>query len=148
MKEKKENPACPGSASGADWQNEAQQKNPTTNSDPRKARKSRTVAAVLQLLAERWPAAFSILERKRRPLAIGIHHAILAALDGVVTPAELSTALGCYVGNPRYLKRLRKGAVRFGLDGAAVGAVTPEQALHAQFALQEAVGRDMQGLVQ
>ena len=140
MTEKK-NPVADWSASGAI--NRGSETEPTPNSDRKKVLKRKTVAATIELLAERWPATFSLLETKRKPLAIGIHNDILGALDGVVSPAELSTALGCYVGNPRYLKRLKKGAVRFGLDGAPAGIVTPEQALHAQFALAEAVGRDM-----
>jgi sRNA-binding protein len=83
-----------------------------------------TVAAVIALLAERWPCTFSIQEKRRRPLKIGIHVEILSALDGAVTRAELSRALGCYVANGAYLSRLREGAARIGLDGAAAGEVT------------------------
>ena len=86
-----------------------------------------TVAAVIALLAERWPVTFSIREARRKPLKIGVHLEIISALDGVVTKAELSTALACYVANPTYLSRLREGAKRIALDGAAAGEVTKAQ---------------------
>ena len=35
--------------------------------------------AIIELLAERWPAAFSVFERRRRPLKVGVHVDILAA---------------------------------------------------------------------
>ena len=38
--------------------------------------------AAIELLAEHWPQAFFIYEVRRRPLAIGIREALLAALDG------------------------------------------------------------------
>jgi hypothetical protein len=53
-----------------------------------------TVAAVIAVLAEMFPKCFSVYEGRRRPLKIGIHRDIGAALDGAVTPAELHRALG------------------------------------------------------
>ncbi len=91
------------------------------------ARSDLTIAAVLDLLTETWPACFSIYERRRKPLKIGIHRDILAVLDGAVTPAELSRALRCYVANKVYRERLIAGAVRVGLDGKPAGEVTAEQ---------------------
>jgi sRNA-binding protein len=68
------------------------------------------------LLAERWPACFAVRETKRRPLKVGIHEEIYSELAGVVTLAELSTALGAYVANPAYLKKCwRVGRARIGL---------------------------------
>jgi ProP effector len=87
----------------------------------------KNIQAVLELLAETWPAAFSIYEDRRRPLKIGIHHEILAALGGAITAIELRAALGCYVANPVYRARLIAGAARIGLDGQPAGLVTPEQ---------------------
>jgi hypothetical protein len=76
-----------------------------------------TIAAVLELLAETWPKCFSIYEARRQPLKVGVHHDILAALDGAVTAAELSRALRVYTGNKVYRSRVRPGAMRIGLDG-------------------------------
>jgi sRNA-binding protein len=44
-----------------------------------------TVGAVLELLAETFPACFSVYEVRRRPLKVGIHTDILKGLDGAVT---------------------------------------------------------------
>ena len=87
----------------------------------------RDVMPTLELLAERFPACFSVYENRRRPLKIGIHLDILAALDGAVTPDELALALRCYVANRIYRSRLIAGAERIGLDGTPVGTVTPDQ---------------------
>jgi sRNA-binding protein len=84
--------------------------------------------SVLALLAEKWPACFSIYEqRRRRPLKIGIHHDIIAALDGAVTAKSLSAALRRYVSNAVYRRRLRAGALRFDRDGRPAGAVPADQ---------------------
>jgi ProP effector len=85
------------------------------------------IAAVLELLVEKWPAVFSIYENRRRPLKIGIHHEILAVLDGAITAAELSLTLRYYVANPVYRSRLTVGTARIGLDGRPAGVVTPEE---------------------
>lgn len=81
------------------------------------------VDAAIALLAETWPACFAVYERRRRPLKIGIHHDVLAALDGAVTPRDLRR----YVHNRHYLWRMVVGAVRVGLDGNPAGAVTSDQ---------------------
>jgi sRNA-binding protein len=62
------------------------------------------------LLAETWPACFFVYERRRRPLALGIHHHILAVLDGALTPQELRRALRYHVGNTWYLRAIVAGA--------------------------------------
>jgi ProP effector len=85
------------------------------------------IMAVLELLAERFPKYFSIFERRRRPLKIGVHLDILAALDGAVTADELRRALRAYVANKIYRSRLYAGAARIDLGGEPAGIVTPEQ---------------------
>jgi sRNA-binding protein len=85
--------------------------------------------AVIELLAETFPRCFVVHEARRRPLKIGIHQDILAALDGAVTARELSLALSIYCGNKVYKRRLRPGAVRIGLDGEPAGIVTADQAV-------------------
>jgi ProP effector len=91
------------------------------------AARRRDVAATLELLSERWPNCFQIYERRRWPLKIGIHHDILAALEGAVTPAELGLALKVYTANRVYRARLVAGATRINLSGEPCGVVTPEQ---------------------
>lgn len=107
-------------------------KTPDTACPIKKKRPDVTVEAVILLLAERWPCTFSIQEKRRRPLKVGIFSEIFIALDGAVTMAELSTALSCYVANPVYLSRLRVGATRVDLDGAAAGQVTEAEDNHAK----------------
>jgi ProP effector len=80
-------------------------------------------------LAERWPRAFFVFERRRRPLAIGIHADLLPAVDA--TPALLELALRRYVGNDFYLHALRPGAQRLNLDGHVVATVTEAEAAFA-----------------
>jgi len=89
------------------------------------------IYATINLLCEAFPACFKQYERRRRPLKVGIHADILAALDGAITPQELGLALAIYVGNKSYRAGLVAGAVRIDLDGQPAGVVTPEQAAPA-----------------
>jgi ProP effector len=83
--------------------------------------------AAIALLAEAFPTAFAIYEVKRRPLKVGIHADVLAALNGAMTPAELGLALRRYCGNSVYLSRLLRGAWRYDVDGQRAGDVTAEE---------------------
>jgi hypothetical protein len=85
----------------------------------------------IAMLAERWPACFHVFERPRRPLKLGIHLDILAALDGAMTLQELRQALCFYTGNHCYLRRMSAGAARIGLDGNPTGTVSTEEAAAA-----------------
>jgi sRNA-binding protein len=91
--------------------------------------------AVITLLAETWPATFSVYERRRRPLAVGIHEAITVVLGSAIAPEELRSALRAYVGNAVYLSRLTAGTTRVGLDGAPAGVVSPREATFAAMRL-------------
>jgi sRNA-binding protein len=94
----------------------------TTTTPTTTRRRNLAVDAVLELLAERWPACFSVYERRRRSLKIGIRDEVLSALEGAITPQELGAALRSYTGTPR---------PRIGLDGNPCGEVTAEQAAAA-----------------
>ena len=83
--------------------------------------RAQAARAVIERLAERWPRAFAVFEARRRPLKIGIHDDIIAALGGEVTAAEIGVALRHYTGNIGYLHGLRTGAPRVGLDGNTAG---------------------------
>jgi len=89
------------------------------------------IAAAIALLAETFPKAFFIYERRRRPLKLGIHLDILAVMDGVITAEELSDALRFYVSNDSYLRTCREGAVRIDLNGEPVGKVSAEDAANS-----------------
>src|SRR5262245_15876337 len=97
--------------------------------------RNQAVTAAIALLAERYPKCFSVYEGRRRPLKIGIHKDILAAVDGALTPLELGKALGAYCSNPVYLGHTRKGAWRLDLDGNPAGVVTADEEAHAKATL-------------
>jgi sRNA-binding protein len=86
-----------------------------------------SVNAVIELLAETFPDCFHVYEQRRRPLKIGIHDEILAALGGAVTPGELGAALRIYTSNRVYLRRLTAGTERIGLDGQPAGIVAADE---------------------
>ena len=93
------------------------------------------IAAAIALLAETFPRCFSVYQERRRPLKLGIHLDIQAALDGAITPTELHAALGAYCSNQSYLGALRTGAWRLDLNGEPAGVVTTDEEAHAKTAL-------------
>lgn len=88
-------------------------------------------ASTISVLADLWPRAFVVYERRRRPLKIGIDHDIAVAAAGAITADELKAVLRYYVGNLGYLLACREGAERVDLDGNAAGTVTAAEAAHA-----------------
>ena len=83
---------------------------------------------IVALLAERWPECFAVLENRRRPLKVGIHKDIQAALGTTVSSEQLSRALVCYCSVPEYQSRLKDKAARIDLDGRQAGVVTAPEA--------------------
>ena len=67
-------------------------------------------------------------EQRRRPLKIGIHRDVLAALE--VPEKDLARALRIYTANAIYRRRLHVGATRIDLNGSPAGVVTPDQVAH------------------
>ena len=100
-----------------------------------------TAAEVIALLIEKWPKAFCVYEKNRRPLKLRVDMEILAALGGVVSPGDLERALRFYTSNTVYLSKCRAGAPRVGLDGEQSGGVTPEEAARALRLWRRAVRR-------
>jgi ProP effector len=96
---------------------------------------NQAVTAAIALLAETFPKCFSVYEGRRRPLKLGIHKNILAAVDGALTPLELGKALGAYCANRVYLGHTRTGAWRLDLDGNPAGVVTANEEAHAKATL-------------
>jgi ProP effector len=93
--------------------------------------------STLLLLRERFPQSFARPNaRTRRPLAIGIHAEIAAALPDLDV-ATIRSALGFYTRDIRYQRALTEGAERIGLDGTAAGTVTAEQAESAKRAVAD-----------
>jgi len=96
------------------------------------------VLATVSLLAERFPAAFFVLEGRRTPLKIGIAADICAAVPDI-NKEHLQWALARYCMSPGYLRSLTSGAVRVGLAGDATGTVTDEAAAKAVVMLAQVV---------
>ena len=80
-------------------------------------------------------STFSVFQ-ECRPLAIGIHKAVLERIPGI-NPQQLRLAMRMHTASARYLKALTNGEIRFDLDGNAAGAVTPEQKEQALDTLRE-----------
>jgi ProP effector len=85
---------------------------------------------VIDLLCAKFPAAFVLYERRRRPLALGIHREVLAAMP-TLTEAQVRAAMRSYVGNEGYCRACRAGAARINLLGHEAGVVTAAEADHA-----------------
>jgi hypothetical protein len=81
---------------------------------------------VIAILAQRFPAAITVKGR-RRPLKVGIFNDIIAAVGGDVAEVAIAAALKKYVGSVAYLRRVRAGKPRFGLDGNPAGTVTKQE---------------------
>jgi len=88
--------------------------------------------ALLARLCEQFPQAFFAEQAQRRPLKLGIHRDILAALGDAIDPKDLSIALRIYTANPVYLQRQTAGVARIDLDGNHAGVVSAEEAANAQ----------------
>lgn len=99
-----------------------------SNNEP-KAPKPRN--AVLDSLTARFKV-FSDYQ----PLALGIHKVIKERMPEIEPPA-LRGAMRIHTASTRYLKVLSQADVRFDLDGAPAGEVTPEQRQAASDALRE-----------
>ncbi len=69
-----------------------------------------------------------------RPLALGIHKAILARLPDL-DRGQLRSAMKAHTQSTRYLKGLLASEDRFNLDGQVEGVVTDEQRQIAQATL-------------
>jgi ProP effector len=92
----------------------------------------------IAVLADLFPAAFSVFERRRKPLKIGIHEDLIAALGGAVTEKEARLALAIYTGNASYLRAsCNVGAARVDLAGNKVGSVDLAAATHAKQRLDQ-----------
>lgn len=74
--------------------------------------------------------------RDGRPLALGIHKAIIDRMPDVDT-AQLRVAMRIHTASTRYLKALLATRERFDLDGKPAGEVTDEQREVANTTLRE-----------
>lgn len=75
------------------------------------------------------PERFMVF-REFRPLAVGIHAALVAALPEF-DPAVLQRAIQLHCSRARYLKAVRAGGERWTLEGRVAGQVSEAEQLHA-----------------
>jgi sRNA-binding protein len=87
---------------------------------------------IIEMLARRFPQAFSVVEKDRKPLKLGIFSDLVAALDGSVEKEELSAALRAYVRHPGYLRKCRPGVNRVDLSSNVAGMVSRREAKFAR----------------
>ena len=97
---------------------------------------------IIEVLADLWPAAFTVEPRLRQPLKVGIDADVLEAASGAITSAELTVALNSYVTAKGYLRAVREGAPRIGLDGEAAGVVSKQEAAHARWQLESKIAKE------
>ena len=85
------------------------------------------INATLQMLCEKFPAAFFVYEQRRKPLKIGIHHDIAARLGDEVDPKQLRLMMRQYFVNRFYQAAVKEGAVRIDLVGQPASVITAEE---------------------
>lgn len=91
-----------------------------------------TAIDVLVRLRATFPECFSQLNAGlKKPIKIGIHNDIAAQLPDV-DPDAIGLALRVYTLHESYWRAIVKGAPRIDLDGKPAGAVTADEAAHAQ----------------
>ena len=98
---------------------------------------------IIEVLADLWPAAFAVEPRRRRPLKVGIDADILATADGAILQTELTIGLNSYVTAKGYLRAVREGDPRIGLDGEAAGVVSKQEAAHARWQLERKIAKEL-----
>ncbi|MGB0894898.1 MAG: RNA chaperone ProQ [Parashewanella sp.] len=97
---------------------------------------------ILAYLCETFPQCF-IAEGEAKPLKIGLFQELAEKLaeESKVSKTQLRVALRRYTSSWRYLKCIKKGAVRVDLAGEACGELEEEHVLHAQKTLKESQER-------
>ncbi len=115
-------------------QTEANKVNDAVTQNPKTKSKNRAAnMAALQQLMEAYPAVFS--RDNVRPLKIGIQEDLVA--DDKLAKNKIKRALASYVRSPQYYRSIREGVDRIGIDGAASGQVTEQEAQYAKEKLKE-----------
>jgi ProP effector len=82
---------------------------------------------IIDMLCQKFPAAFVMFEQRRKPLALGIHREILAAMP-MLAAEQIGAAMRLYVANEFYCRECREGAARINLMGHEAGCVTAAEA--------------------
>lgn len=78
-----------------------------------------------EMIAEHVYSKFEVF-RQFRPLALGIHEILIAALPQF-DPVLISRVVANHCRKPRYIKSLARGGKRFDLTGKPSGEIKPEE---------------------
>lgn len=78
-----------------------------------------------EMIAEHVYSKYEVF-RQFRPLAVGIHESLIAALPQF-DPVLISRVVANHCRKPRYIKSLSRGGKRFDLHGRPAGEVKPEE---------------------
>lgn len=93
-----------------------------------------TFKATHAIVAAIFPKTFAENDKPKRPLKIGIDHDLRATLKTMapgVSGRMIRSFLHGYTADGNYLRSVKEGAERVGLDGESVDVVTKEQETHA-----------------
>ena len=93
---------------------------------------------IITYLAEKFPECFSV-KGPVKPLKVGIFQDLAEKLndDETVSKTRLRQALRHYTSSWRYLKAIKVGTFRVGIDGSDVAEIDEEQANYASKTLKE-----------
>ncbi len=93
---------------------------------------------IITYLTEKFPECFSV-KGPVKPLKVGIFQELAEKLteDEMVSKTRLRQALRHYTSSWRYLKAIKVGASRVGIDGKDVAEIDEEQANYASKTLKE-----------
>ncbi|UTH74767.1 ProQ/FINO family protein [Chromobacterium sp. IIBBL 290-4] len=87
-----------------------------------------------EMIADHIYGKFDVF-RQFRPLALGIHESLIAALPQFDS-ALISRVVANHCRKPRYLKSLSRGGKRFDLNGKPQGEVSVEEKRAAELQIQ------------
>nr|WP_199068787.1 ProQ/FINO family protein [Chromobacterium sp. ASV5] len=87
-----------------------------------------------EMIADHIYSKFDVF-RQFRPLALGIHESLIAALSQF-DPALISRVVANHCRKPRYIKALARGGKRFDLNGKPQGEVSAEEKKAAELQAQ------------
>ncbi|MCD4499599.1 ProQ/FINO family protein [Chromobacterium vaccinii] len=87
-----------------------------------------------EMIADHIYGKFDVF-RQFRPLALGIHESLIAALSQFDS-ALISRVVANHCRKPRYLKSLARGGKRFDLNGKPQGEVSAEEKRAAELQMQ------------
>lgn len=113
-----------------------------SNTENQKRRRAERARAFLEELTDRYPRCFARQRQGVRPLAVGIHDRLKAALAEDPELADtanwvLKQALARYTHSPAYLQAVIAGHPRVDLDGSDAGPVTEDARRHARLRREE-----------